>query len=636
MNILEVQNQLKDFSDEQLQSEAKTPSAEVPPFLVISEISRRKNMADAYAARMAKQDKTTVAEDLTNAAGVPQGGISALAPGMAAKSSIAQNTGVDQVNMASGGLVEGYVMPRDSTAQPGVWDQMYGKTHRPDGSPISKARSFDPTKALGIRSSAVVPGLPSGLVGRDEGQRPGYHRDNYYTGNDTPMGPGAAGIISAVTAPTTGEAPIMPDEKADGEKALSRLVGDMSDDQHYEGVFQPDAALPVDKINHQAGQDANRAFLDVESAFGPQSLEDLGFLGADQQNATQEQLKDWDGKVSADTLPEGAAGLPSLIARQTPIDVSTLPEAYTDPTTDGLTLDERGDVSFDIKGLGNVSVPRGGVADVARHIGAFPQAVDPRLGGDPSIYDPNSQGAVYRATMDKQAQQPSLENLPPLSLNPNNVDVGGLDENGFISAQYPSSRMAGYENEDPYRPWGKIEGGENEGVYDKVRRVAGWFPETTGDFLDEAIMPPTETEGEGKAVDSKSKPTQKQGSGTGSGQSKLSKEMERAKWLAIAKAGFALMASDNRTFGGALGEAGLVGLESYMKSKEDYEKELKAYKKSSSSTFGGQMKMTELKALIDARSKLEIGDPMIPEIDSAINLQLRMLPRLKDVTEKAE
>jgi hypothetical protein len=584
MNILEVQNQLKDFSDEQLQAEAKTPSAEVPPFLVISEISRRKNMADAYAARMAKQDKTTVAEDLTNAAGVPQGGISALAPGMAAKSSIAQNTGVDQVNMASGGLVEGYVMPRDSTAQPGVWDQMYGKTHRPDGSPISKARSFDPTKALDIRGSAVVPGLPSGLVGRDEGQRPGYHRGTYYTGPDTPMGPGAAGIISAVTAPTTGEAPIMPDEKADGEKALSRLVGDMSDDQHYEGVFQPDAALPVDKINHQAGQDANRAFLDVESAFGPQSLEDLGFLGADQQNATQEQLKDWDGKVS----------------------------------------DERGDVSFDIKGLGNVSVPSGGVADVARHIGAFPQAVDPRLGGDPSIYDPNSQGAVYRAAMDKQAQQPSLENLPPLSLNPNNVDVGGLDENGFISAQYPSSRMAGYENEDPYRPWGKI---QHENA-------------DTGDFLSEAIMPPTETEGEGRAVDSKSKPTQKQGSGTGSGtgsgQSKLSKEMERAKWLAIAKAGFALMASDNRTFGGALGEAGLVGLESYMKSKEDYEKELKAYKKSSSSTFGGQMKMTELKALIDARSKLEMDDPMIPEIDSAINLQLRMLPRLKDVTEKAE
>ena len=43
------------------------------------------------------------------------------------------------------------------------------------------------------------------------------------------------------------------------------------------------------------------------------------------------------------------------------------------------------------------------------------------------------------------------------------------------------------------------------------------------------------------------------------------KSLESDKWLALAQTGMALMASDNPTLAGAIGEAGLVGLRSLSK-----------------------------------------------------------------------
>lgn len=51
------------------------------------------------------------------------------------------------------------------------------------------------------------------------------------------------------------------------------------------------------------------------------------------------------------------------------------------------------------------------------------------------------------------------------------------------------------------------------------------------------------------------------------------KRAEQDKWLALAQAGMALMSSRQPTFAGALGEAGLVGVEGFRKARDQYEED---------------------------------------------------------------
>jgi len=108
MNILEVQNRLKNFSQEQLVQEMQRPSGQAPQFLVLSELQRRKQMQADFAKQQSQQDQTTVAQDAVAAAGVPQGGIAQMARSMAPKTNTTQNTGIASVapqGMKSGGAV---------------------------------------------------------------------------------------------------------------------------------------------------------------------------------------------------------------------------------------------------------------------------------------------------------------------------------------------------------------------------------------------------------------------------------------------------------------------------------------------------------------------------------------------------
>ena len=76
MNIIDIQDQLKNFSEDQLINEMQMPSGNAPQFLVLSEIQRRKRMRDDFAKRQAAQ-QATVAEEAIAAAGVPQSWVEA-------------------------------------------------------------------------------------------------------------------------------------------------------------------------------------------------------------------------------------------------------------------------------------------------------------------------------------------------------------------------------------------------------------------------------------------------------------------------------------------------------------------------------------------------------------------------------
>ena len=102
MNIVEVQDNLKNFSQDQLINEINQPSGMVPQFLVLTELGRRNRIKQDMEGRQA-QNQPTVAQEVVSAAGVPQGGIMDMARSMAPKSSIQQNDAVDM--MAKGGKV---------------------------------------------------------------------------------------------------------------------------------------------------------------------------------------------------------------------------------------------------------------------------------------------------------------------------------------------------------------------------------------------------------------------------------------------------------------------------------------------------------------------------------------------------
>ena len=62
MNILEIQDALKNMSNEQLIREIRMPSGSAPPFLVASEMDRRQYMRQRFTER---QPQSTVIDDLT-------------------------------------------------------------------------------------------------------------------------------------------------------------------------------------------------------------------------------------------------------------------------------------------------------------------------------------------------------------------------------------------------------------------------------------------------------------------------------------------------------------------------------------------------------------------------------------------
>jgi len=143
MNIVKLQDQLKNFSQEQLIGAMQAPDGSTPQYLVLGEIMRRKQMETAAAGQPAPE--STVAEDAVAAAGVPQGGIADMARALAPNTDMAQNTGVQA--MARGGpvkkMAEGDIVVRG-------------------GMQYDEGTIFDPITGVPITGGGVVGEPPPG------------------------------------------------------------------------------------------------------------------------------------------------------------------------------------------------------------------------------------------------------------------------------------------------------------------------------------------------------------------------------------------------------------------------------------------------------------------------------------------
>jgi hypothetical protein len=244
MNVIEIQDKLKNFSQDQLIGEMQNPTGNAPQFLVLSEITRRQKMVNDDKIRQAKQNEMTVAQEAVAASGVPQDGIAGMARAMAPKTDISQNTGVmsqapqappqappapDQggiMGMANGGYVKkmglgGSVEPRPpagvgrgGTSARDNWDRLYGQTHNPDGTP--KGTSMAPM---------VRPRPPAG-VGRG-GIRAAEAWDQEFGETHNPDGTPKGALPNAALTGDRGFMGVMPRPIPSREQDPSQLVDKM-------------------------------------------------------------------------------------------------------------------------------------------------------------------------------------------------------------------------------------------------------------------------------------------------------------------------------------------------------------------------------------------------------------------------
>ena len=103
MNIIQIQDDLKNFSENQLINEMQRPSGSAPQFLVLSEINRRKRVKSEFdAANM--RDEPSVAQEAVASAGVPAQGIMGMQKAMAPRSESSLSAPIRQgIGMKQGG-----------------------------------------------------------------------------------------------------------------------------------------------------------------------------------------------------------------------------------------------------------------------------------------------------------------------------------------------------------------------------------------------------------------------------------------------------------------------------------------------------------------------------------------------------
>jgi hypothetical protein len=104
MNIIKIQDQLKNVPDDALVGYVQTPTGQVPTYLALSELQRRKEMRSKYQA--AKPEEKTVAEDLVQEAQPQMAGVMGLPAGQPMQQAMQPPPEMPTEQMAQGGLTD--------------------------------------------------------------------------------------------------------------------------------------------------------------------------------------------------------------------------------------------------------------------------------------------------------------------------------------------------------------------------------------------------------------------------------------------------------------------------------------------------------------------------------------------------
>lgn len=497
MNMIELQERLKDLSQEQLITQMQSPDGSAPQFMVLSEITRRKRMKASYDAQQSQQGKTTVAEEVMASAGVPQQGLATMASSMAPKSSMAQNTGVAALPQAQGMFMGGPVKKMQEggvTSDPAV-KAMAARL----GMSVAEFLQQSGSEAASIEAGATSRARRDRLMGFD------------------PTG-------DSITLPTQGDL----DRKYTEEKYGygPEMPGFPPPDMPYAPLASMTAPTP-----RTLGRTAPALDLDLVADTLPvmptQAEQMLMDASTVPQGITVDQMAEL-GMPSR--MPEEAAPPVSLSSLVAPL--TRLPPAPDRSGTAGNGETDLGPSNFfdmmgDAWGVlnGTVEIGPDGSIDFKMPTEApeAPLTGDERMGGQsPDI------------TNDGVADAPPVDPAADPNADPNAVPGAAPPAMDPMLAAAVANGGAGGTGEST----GGSTGADGGGVGTVAGGSNGYMSE-----LEKALQ-------------------------------RAERTKEQDKWLALAQTGMALMASSQPTLGGAIGEAGQVGIGAFRDARDGSEKNI--------------------------------------------------------------
>ena len=634
MNIIDLQDSLKDLPDSALMREMQMPSGSAPQFLVLSELKRRKRMRDDFQRRQ-NADMKTVAEEVVTAAGAPQEGIMQMSRAMAPNSSIAQNTGMDMAApvqptqapqmMADGGVVKmqqgGIPMYTPFAAEalqarPGAMTggavtaiAMLRENYPQLYEQYKDSPDLEQVAAAAMRGggffgeSGIARDVPYGLDELEEGRSFDTLRSLFTDPSNRAVTKKAAEIEAM--QPELNAA-------AEAQRAAALATGAYDSDEPYveditKIIGRPDDPVIVDPREIVEAQ-VTKSPID-ESVYGgqPQYMKRLNprdtegyFQGPGVAAIPPDRLPDYSRTGSEQSFviqrPEGALlrgtstrggdrplGLDTSTFTQ-PIDVRTpIGDVYADPEKIRATEDAM------MAGIGSLGGPltlSEAAAETARQRIEDPISTQVE---QPMLVDQMATASIPddRPMEEELARLAEVKRMMEINEIPEPSPESGPISSALIDLGAAGIRGIGSAFEsgvDMLQPL--VEGGDDAAVAEQTTEASA-IPEgfrlgdgtveegalSFGDLLPKGTD--TSTTPAGRKSTSTSGGT---GGGVGGRIAQMLADREKSaeadKWMALAQTGMALMASKNPTLGGALGEAGLIGVGAMQKARQQYDKDV--------------------------------------------------------------
>tara|TARA_R110000796_G_scaffold57450_4_gene132533 strand:+ start:1379 stop:3640 length:2262 start_codon:yes stop_codon:yes gene_type:complete len=639
MNIIDIQDDLKNLPEQALMQEMQRPTGSAPQFLVLGELKRRKQMRDDYK-RQQNSDMKTVAEEVVTAAGAPQEGIMQMARSLNPNTNMAQDTGLAQATpvtptqapqpqapqmMSGGGIMRlqdgggpllGSLSPAalelslDGSYGPDVQNEavskaimgLYGPEMQSDI--IAKAISGSYGTEVQQKAESLMSGSPTtgSDVGSGFGSNIEYTYNTYLDENSLNDSPQAREMFSNYKSyMDTRDPPSNPqlfsamnfDEGPQGLASVSPQTAD----------FMPNSGELTRPELSLSPQILNELSVEPDAAFTRQT-------SPAEQMSTLDQLR---SSVYSNNPLENAL-------KNTGLNSNVIGDYIVDPITGRIEEIFAEDAARNERiASGDVDLPFGIGSDGAESTEVSPEPMQSQTAADIANEtalrnrEMASENAGRLTAEELLAPTPEaydvtdtrFDNVPTPGVRPS--DTPRLSESGFRSSSIPELNVPDLEPiaaasqtaESDFSFLDMFDDlrGAGSGYFDARLRgmpspndaaaVGGnlveqesSLPMDTGEQLTVpsaeeggigSLLPPKETS-EDKGADKTTDTVASTDVGSSGRIAQMledrQKSAESDKWMALAQTGLALMASDQPTLGGAIGEAGLAGIGALQQSRQ--------------------------------------------------------------------
>jgi hypothetical protein len=663
-NMIQLQDDLKNFSEQQLVREMQMPSGQVPQFLILTELGRRKRMKDDFSRQQAA-GTPTVAEETVATAGMPVGASTDMAKAMAPKTSMTENTGIGTMmpkqptRMAEGGDVEpknrfemlmAYLRslrekeeePKPTSTGPSIAEMInFGG----DYEPVKKAEGG----VVKMRTGGTMSAIASLKVNYPE-----VYKKAVEDGNVEEM--------AAIFAESAKEPELTALEQLEAPRSfdtLQNLFTDPSNRAVTKKQREIEAAQPEQAIQAQIEtQQRLRELADDDPIFAEGSVVEQ-IKGTPKDGFPRKtEVPVIEGSLGAPEAP--VISLPSATSSQSFVPQRPPGAAFSEPSVGADLIPFIEDSTFVSK------APSSSVGDVYADpdkVRAAQEAVTTGVGtvGGPITLEeavaeaekqrkdePTSSQIEQPMLVDQQATA-SIPEGPNMETELRDARVADLigskmsADNTFAVPDGVSKTLVD-AGADLIEGVGGVvsdaaQKGSDMAIGTKADRSSEVVLGTGAQIIDPATTQKAQMDADKAALDAMVAGTTgtsgksgsgSKGSGAGGGLegqlADMLKDMEKSreqdKWLALANTGLALMASKQPTLGGALGEAGMAGMKQLREGKQQYSKD--------------KMTILALQQRIDASKRAAASKSSGLSASQSLTRGLAILKQGQDMMEDAQ